>query len=136
MVLERIIDNEKTIAIIIRGKDWVPQLNFITSDSDFQQVGIWGYDKGKILLPHIHLETKKEAARSQEVIFIRRGRLKADLFNENEKLFKSVELIEGDTMILLAGGHGYEILENNTQVLEVKNGPFMGVEKERKRIEL
>ena len=39
-------------------------------------------------------------------------------------------------MICLEGGHGYEILEDNTRVLEIKNGPYPGPEKDRRRLEL
>jgi hypothetical protein len=38
-------------------------------------------------------------------------------------------------MVLLAGGHGYEILEDNTKILEVKNGPYLGASEDRKRIQ-
>ena len=41
---------------------------------------------------------------------------------------------EGDTLILLRGGHGYKVLEDGTQVLEIKNGPYVGAEKDRRRI--
>jgi hypothetical protein len=40
---------------------------------------------------------------------------------------------EGDILILLQGGHGYEILEDGTQVLEVKNGPYIGADLDRRR---
>jgi hypothetical protein len=35
---------------------------------------------------------------------------------------------------LLRGGHGYEILEDGTQVLEVKNGPYLGPDVDRRRL--
>ena len=41
---------------------------------------------------------------------------------------------EGDILILLTGGHGYEILTEGTQVLEVKNGPYVGAEADRRRL--
>ena len=31
------------------------------------------------------------------------------------------------------GGNGYDIMEDGTQVLEVKNGPYVGAEADRKR---
>jgi len=40
-----------------------------------------------------------------------------------------------ETLILLKGGHGYEILEDGTRVLEVKNGPYPGAEVDRRRLE-
>ena len=71
---------------------------------------------------------------TQEVVFIKEGRIRADIYTEKEEFLKSVELGTGDTILLLNGGHGYEILEDNTKILEVKNGPYVGADKDRKRI--
>ena len=46
MKTERIVDGGATLAIIIRDADWVEGLNFVSSDEDYQQVGMWGYNKG------------------------------------------------------------------------------------------
>jgi len=134
MKTEKITDNGQVLAIIIRDAVWEKGLHFFSAEEDFQQVGIWGYDKGHKLAPHIHLDAPRMVARTQEVIFIKNGRLRADIYNENKKYLTSVELNKGDTAILLCGGHGYEILEDNTKVLEIKNGPYPGAEKDRERI--
>ena len=134
MNVEKIMDMDLILAIVIRGEDWEEGLNFISSEEDYQQVGIWGYNKGKKLTPHIHLIKPREVLRTQEVVFVKEGRIQADIYTEKEKFLKSVELKKGDAIILLNGGHGYEILEDNTKVLEVKNGPYVGADKDRKRI--
>lgn len=134
MKTEKIIDRGLTLAIIVRGNDWKKGLGFITSEEDYQQVGTWNYDKGQKLAPHIHLSVSREVMHTQEVVHIKRGSLRANIFTVDRELLKSIELREGDTIILLNGGHGYDILEDNTQVLEVKNGPYPGAEKDRERI--
>ncbi len=134
MTVEKISDKDSILAIIIRDADWQEGLNFISSEKDFQQVGIWGYNKGKRLEPHIHLRAPREVLRTQEVLFVKEGRLKADIYTEQGKFLTSKELNKGDTIILLKGGHGYEILEDGTKVLEIKNGPYLGPEKDRKRL--
>lgn len=136
MKTERIMDGDLILAIIIRNADWEEGLNFVSSDEDYQQVGIWGYNKGKKLAPHIHLIESREVLRTQEVVFVKEGRIRADIYTEKEKFLKQVELGKGDTIILLNGGHGYEILEEDTKVLEVKNGPYVGADRDRKRIML
>lgn len=136
MKMECIMDENLILAIVIRGEDWGQGLNFASLEEDYQQVGFWGYNKGKKLLPHIHLIAPREISSTQEVVFVKDGRIKANIYTEKEKFLNSVELGKGDTIILLNGGHGYEILEDNTQVLEVKNGPYVGAEKDRKRIVL
>lgn len=134
MKTQKITDNGQVLAIIIKDAEWEKGLHFISAAEDFQQVGTWGYDQGHKLAPHIHLNAPRTVTRTQEVIFIKNGRLKADIYNEDKKFVTSVELNKGDTAILLSGGHGYEILENDTQVLEIKNGPYLGAEKDRERI--
>ena len=47
---------------------------------------------------------------------------------------REIIVSQGEVIILLRGAHGYEILEDNTQVLEFKNGPYLGAEIDRKRI--
>lgn len=136
MKVEKIMDEDLVLAIIVREGDWEKGLNFVSSNEDYQQLGIWGYDKGKKLAPHIHLIVPREVLRTQEMVFVKEGRLRADIYTEKEKFLKSVELEKGDAIILLNGGHGFEILEDNTKVLEVKNGPYVGADRDRKRIEL
>lgn len=134
MKTEKIMDGDQELAIVVRGVDWEEGLNFVSADGDYQQVGTWGYDKGKVLNPHIHLVAPREALRTQEVVFIRDGRIRADIYGIDKKFLKSVELRKNDAIILLTGGHGYEILDDHTRVLEVKNGPYVGAEKDRERI--
>ena len=134
MKTEKIMDGDSVLAIIIRDADWEEGLKFVSSDDDYQQVGTWGYNKGQKLAPHIHLIEPREVLRTQEVVFVKNGRIRADIYTEKEEFFKSLELEKGDAIILLKGGHGYEILEDNTKVLEVKNGPYLGAERDRKRI--
>jgi len=134
MKLEKIVDNDRVLAVIIRDADWEKGLNFISSEEDSQQVGTWGYDRGQRLAPHIHLNEPRMVTRTQEVIFVKSGLLRMDIYSEKREFLTSVELAKGDVAVLLQGGHGYEILEDGTKVLEIKNGPYVGADKDRERI--
>jgi hypothetical protein len=134
MKVERIEEGNKTLAIVVRNEDWEHGLSFVSSSEDYLQVGTWWYSKGQKLLPHIHLNAPREILSTQEMVLIKEGCIRADIYNEEGLYLKSVELKKGDFIVLLKGGHGYEILEEDTKVLEVKNGPYVGVEKNRKRI--
>jgi hypothetical protein len=79
------------------------------------------------------LTNPRNVSCTQEVVFIKQGRIRANVYTEKRVFLKSIELQSGDLMVMLKGGHGYDILEDDTQVLEVKNGPFMGIEKDRER---
>ena len=112
---------------------WQDGLNFFSDDGDFIQVGVWGYGAGKELKAHIHNEVKREVLWTQEVLFVRTGKLCANVFNTREEKVAELEVSAGDVIILLRGGHGYDILEDNTQVLEIKNGPYVGPDLDRRR---
>lgn len=113
---------------------WGSGLKFFSQDSEYVQIGTWGYSAGKELLAHSHNEVKREVLLTQEVLYIRKGLIRADIYDTSNQ--KVAEFIgeEGDLLILLFGGHGYEILEDGTQVLEVKNGPYLGADIDRRRL--
>ena len=112
---------------------WKDGLNFFSQDEDFIQVGVWGYGAGKELKAHIHNEVKREVLWTQEVLFVRFGKLRANIFDTSKTKVAELEVNVGDVIILLRGGHGYDILEDGTQVLEIKNGPYVGPELDRRR---
>jgi hypothetical protein len=124
--------NGVVLATLISEGSWDEGLSFYTNDENFIQVGTWGYQKGKELKSHKHNRFVRESNITQEVIYIKKGKLLAKLFSEEDNiLVEEIILVTGDTLILFFGGHGYTVLEDNTQVLEVKNGPYFGVEKDK-----
>jgi len=131
--VETIKHNGKLISIIYREHDWVKGLNFLTPDELFIQVGSWWYDKGTKLDSHIHKEFDRTANRTQETIYVKQGSVRVLLFKEDESFLQDIELKQGDLAILVNGGHGYEILEDNTQIIESKNGPFISVSQDKKK---
>jgi hypothetical protein len=131
--METITHNGQIISIIYRDKDWVKGLNFITPDELFVQVGSWWYDKGRKLDSHIHKEFERTATRTQETIYVKQGSVKVMLYTEGEEFFRDYVLHQGDLAVFGYGGHGYEILEDDTQVIESKNGPFISVDKDKNK---
>ena len=112
---------------------WRDGLNFFSSDDDFIQVGVWGYGAGKQLKAHIHNEVPRTVLWTQEVLFVRSGRIRSNVYDTAEQKVAELEVGAGDVIILLRGGHGYDILEDGTQVLEIKNGPYVGADLDRRR---
>ena len=127
------IEAIKDIALILRG-DFPKGLRFYTEDKGFIQVGSWNYDKGKKTIPHAHKLAKRTANKTQEVVFIKHGKARVVFFNDKGEKIKTKTLNTGDIVIIFKGGHSFEILEDNTNVLEVKNGPYPGLEKDKKLI--
>lgn len=127
-------DREKLLAIIYRDSDWSPGLNFCTPDELFVQAGCWYYPAGKKLAAHRHKVYERIATKTQEVAYVKRGRMKVLVYNDDKELVGEYELSAGDFAVLPNGGHGYEILEDDTQVLEVKNGPFIDVSTDKETL--
>ena len=113
---------------------WEEGLSFFSDDNDYIQVGTWGYDSPKELLAHTHNEVHRDVAWTQEVIFVKKGSIKAEIYDLSNKKIKDIICNVGDIIVLLRGAHGYHILEDDTQVLEVKNGPYVGADLDRVRI--
>jgi hypothetical protein len=113
---------------------WKGGLSFFSEDEDYIQVGTWGYDTPKELLAHTHNEVHRDVAWTQEVIFVKKGSIRAEIYDLSNKKVQDIDCKVGDIIILLRGAHGYHILEDDTQVLEVKNGPYVGAELDRVRL--
>ena len=63
-----------------------------------------------------------------------KGAILAEIYDLEENKIESLTVNQGEMLVLLESGHGYTILEEDTTVLEVKNGPYLGAEVDRRRI--
>lgn len=135
MTIKEVKEGDSVLARYIPATEaWRDGLNFFSPDEDYVQVGSWCYEEGKQLLAHQHNRVERTVPWTQEVLYIRQGRVRVKIYNSQSELVDQWDAVSGDIVILLRGGHGYEILENGTQVLEVKNGPYVGAEKDRRRL--
>ena len=129
--METIKHNDQIISIIYRDDDWTEGLNFITPNELFVQVGSWWYDKGKKLASHVHNNFERIAMRTQEMTYVKKGSMRVLLYDEEYNYLQDFILNEGDLAVFAYGGHGYEILEDGTKIIEAKNGPFVDVETDK-----
>ena len=56
---------------------------------------------------------------------IRSGRVRIDFYSDHQKYISSIIVSTGDIVLLAYGGHGFEMLENS-DIVEVKQGPYAG----------
>lgn len=135
MAITEITEGALVLARHIPAADaWGDGLKFFSPDGDYQQVGTWGYGAGKTLLAHSHNEVPRTVPWTQEVLYVRAGRIRAEIFDTRDARVATLEACAGDILVLLRGGHGYRILEDGTQVLEIKNGPYVGADADRRRL--
>lgn len=88
---------------------------------------------GKRIAPHVHNLVSRQVLYTQEVLFIKQGRIKVNLYSSQKKFLTSRVLESGDLILLCGGGHSFEMLEE-TSMIEVKQGPYAG-EKDKTRFE-
>ena len=129
----KIYDNDKLIALVRRYSDWKTGLDFVTEDDAFIQVGTWNYNKGKLLDRHEHNIVKRTSNVTQECVFVVSGSMNVDFYSFDKTFLRKVVLEKFDYAVIFGGGHAYEILEDDTKILETKNGPFPGVEVDKTR---
>lgn len=99
---------------------------FYTPDDYSQQLGIIKYAQGGMIKPHYHNKLSREVFFTQEVLVIRKGKVKVNLYDQHLNYICSKILSQGDTILLASGGHGFEMLEDS-EMLEIKQGPYNGV---------
>ena len=122
---EEIAKDGEMYGMIIRKDFEADGLTFFTPDEFSQQLAYMKHPQGHIIDPHIHNDVKREVYNTQEVLFIRKGCLRVTFFDSEKNEFAVRDLYSGDVLLLVQGGHGFEMLEE-CELFEVKQGPYAG----------
>jgi mannose-6-phosphate isomerase-like protein (cupin superfamily) len=124
-MIEEIRSEGELLAIIVRAGYDKPGISFFTPDDLSQQLAYMRHPAGKAIAPHVHNPAPREVHYTQEVLFIKRGRLRVDFYDSRQHYLHSRALGAGDVILLATGGHGFEVLEE-LEMIEVKQGPYAG----------
>ena len=124
-MIEEFSADGKLLALIVYNQFHQPGIHFFTPDDLSQQLAYMSYPPGKLIPPHVHNPVKREVRYTQEVLFIKKGVLRVDLYDAEQCYLESRVLRAGDVILLASGGHGFEVLEE-LEMLEVKQGPYAG----------
>lgn len=126
-MVESIKHNGKLLAIIIPGDFKKDGIHFFTSNDLSQQLAYMHHPKGKKIEPHVHNPVARQVQYTQEVLFLKKGKLRVDFYDDGQNYLESRVLNAGDVILLSTGGHGFEVLEE-IEMIEVKQGPYAGEE--------
>lgn len=127
-MLEIVSTDGKLLAIFIGATYQSGKTSFLTPDCEPIQIGLGHYGKGAMVVPHSHVGLPANITEFQEFIQVRSGKVIADVFDTNDHFVRSFEMLPGDSLFLLRGGHGFHFVED-TEFLELKQGPYLGREK-------
>jgi uncharacterized protein with PhoU and TrkA domain len=125
--VEQIANGSKVLAYIIRSEINPDKTTFLTPSDLKQQVGFIVYPAGGVIKRHVHRPLERHLIGTSEVLIVRRGRCEIDIYDDERKLVASRQLRPGDIMLMVGGGHGFRMLED-TVLLEVKQGPYTGID--------
>jgi len=123
--LEYCYNNNKLYCIVVRSDFDSETIYFFTPDNFSQQLGYLPHKKNSVIKPHMHLHNKREVFYTQEVLFVKKGKVKVNFYDLDEEYVFSEIIKQDDFILLCAGGHGFEIIEDACMI-EVKQGPFLG----------
>lgn len=120
----KITSKKKILAIIIKAKFKQDGLKFFVPDEYPQQLGYMKRLKGYVITSHVHKPTLRRIKLTQEVLFIRSGKIRIDFYDGKKHYLESRIVKQGDIVFLAFGGHGFEFTED-AEIIEVKQGPFL-----------
>ena len=124
-MVSHIRNNGVLLAVIVEGSYSEPGIHFFTPSEFSQQLAYMQHPAGKIIPPHVHTPVARTVEYTQEVLVIKRGKLRVDFYDEGRRYLESRVLTAGDVILLAVGGHGFEVLEE-IEMIEVKQGPYAG----------
>ena len=125
MMIQEIVDQELMLALIIRSGYSAEGIQFFTPDQFSQQLAYMHHPAGKKIDAHRHVPMARNVELTQEVLIVRKGRLRVDFYRDEHTYLESHILGAGDVILLAHGGHGFKVLEE-LEMIEVKQGPYCG----------
>ena len=129
--LETIIHEGRILALIVRSDIELSDNTEFFSPIDYPfQLGIHIRSAGEEFEPHIHRPVERIIKTTQEFLYIQKGKIRAIFYDEHQNAVAKTILNEGDAILLVEGGHGFKILEDS-QILELKQGPYRGKEEDK-----
>jgi hypothetical protein len=127
-------ENNDLLCVIYFKEDLINQEGKrfdITPEDKFIQLAAMKESKGRSFPAHRHLPQKRNTDLTQESLIILKGSIKTRIYDLDNSFVEEFILKEGDSIVLFRGGHGFEILEDDTLFYEHKNGPYQGIGKDK-----
>lgn len=129
--IERITHDGQILAVIVRAEIDPKTTSFVTTPEFNLQLGFVVYPAGGEVQRHTHKPMERHIRGTSEILFVKKGRCMMDIYDDHRNPICTRELRQGDVLLMIGGGHGFRMLED-TVLVEIKQGPYTGVdEKER-----
>jgi hypothetical protein len=126
-MIEKIEFLGSILAFVIRANYNNDGIHFFTPSDFSQQLAYMKRPEGYVISPHVHNPVSREVLFTKEVLYIKSGKVRVDFYDEMKNYLESRLLFKGDVILLAFGGHGFEMIEES-EIIEVKQGPYAGEE--------
>lgn len=126
-MIETISHNDVLFALIIRTTFKADGIKFFTPNEFSQQLAYMKRPAHWRIEPHVHNPVPRSVEYTNEVLFIKSGKVRVDFYEGTMSYLESRLLYPGDVILLAHGGHGFMMLEES-EIVEVKQGPYSGDE--------
>lgn len=130
------IDPEIMLFSINRYNEIDNQRADICPPTEYLQISTKKIPSGMRFEPHKHNEIERTTDITQEAWVILKGSIMATFWDIDDTVIEETKLNEGDCAVVYRAGHGFEVLEDNTILYEVKTGPYFGMEKDKTMIKI
>ncbi|MGE4398261.1 MAG: hypothetical protein AB7D29_01965 [Campylobacterales bacterium] len=124
-MIEFVNFNGKLLSVIIRRDFEKNGIEFFTPDDFSQQLAYMKRPEKYVIPPHVHNIVPRNVELTQEVLLVKSGSIRVDYYDDSKEYIESRILYAGDVILLAHGGHGFEMLEE-TEMIEIKQGPYAG----------
>jgi len=125
------VDSELLLLAINRKEDIDHNRTDLCPEDQLLQISTKILSSGTTFQPHKHNELLRTTDTTNEAWIILKGSIKAKFWDINDEVIYSTILKEGDCAVVFSAGHGFEVLEDDTILYEVKNGPYYGQLKDK-----
>jgi hypothetical protein len=130
MAVESVEFNGTRYAEIIWSDIRVEETTFYSPPESSFQFGLLAHSAGFVEPPHYHAPFERHIKDLQQMFVVQRGIVAVELYSDDGNLLKEIILRQGDGIVLIHGIHAIRVIED-MQCISVKQGPFLGPEKDK-----
>ncbi len=98
-------------------------IKFLTGQNEEFQIASMYKAESTTIKRHFHPTQPREISRTSEIIILRKGWMKAQIYDDSLNFLVEIMLEPNDMLFLRAGGHGFECAPD-THFFEIKQGPY------------
>lgn len=120
------VDSSIQIATIMRREEIYASRHDLSPASECLQVAAKKVGTEARFPSHKHNKCERHTTKTQEAWVVLQGKIKAYFFDIDNSKHSELELCAGDCAVVFEGGHGFDVIDDNTLIYEFKNGPYFG----------